>query len=64
MAVEDETRSDILIVEINKIMEIVKPGTQASTYFTANKLKIRQRTGWNYLHKAGLKKKLDIWLPH
>ncbi|XP_076163893.1 histone-lysine N-methyltransferase SETMAR-like [Ptiloglossa arizonensis] len=30
----------------------------------ALELKISQKTVWNHLHKATLKKKLDVWVPH
>ncbi|XP_025154683.1 histone-lysine N-methyltransferase SETMAR-like [Harpegnathos saltator] len=30
----------------------------------ALELKISQKTVWNHLHKAGLKKKLDVWVLH
>ncbi|EFN84272.1 hypothetical protein EAI_10060, partial [Harpegnathos saltator] len=30
----------------------------------AQELKISQKTVWNHLHKSGLKKKLDVWVPH
>ncbi|XP_025157458.1 histone-lysine N-methyltransferase SETMAR-like [Harpegnathos saltator] len=65
MDVEDETRSGRPIVEnVDKIMEIVESDRHASTYSIAQELKISQKTVWNHLHKAGLKKKLDVWVPH
>ncbi|XP_076176306.1 histone-lysine N-methyltransferase SETMAR-like isoform X2 [Ptiloglossa arizonensis] len=30
----------------------------------ALELKVSQKTVWNHLHKASLKKKLDVWVPH
>ncbi|XP_025155718.1 histone-lysine N-methyltransferase SETMAR-like [Harpegnathos saltator] len=64
MDVEDETRSGRPIVEnVDKIMEIVESDRHASFYSIAQELKISQKTVWNHLHKAGLKK-LDVWVPH
>ncbi|EFN81229.1 Histone-lysine N-methyltransferase SETMAR, partial [Harpegnathos saltator] len=61
----DETRSGRPIVEnVDKIMEIVESDRHASTYSIAQELKISQKTVWNHLHKAGLKKMLDVWVPH
>ncbi|CAK9796605.1 Histone-lysine N-methyltransferase SETMAR [Anthophora quadrimaculata] len=65
MDVEDEARSGRPIVEnVDKIMEIVESDRHVSTYSIAQELKISQKTVWNHLHKAGLKKKLDVWVPH
>ncbi|EFN78961.1 Histone-lysine N-methyltransferase SETMAR, partial [Harpegnathos saltator] len=65
MNVEDETHSGRPIVgNVDKIMEIVESDRHASTYSIAQELKISQKTVWNHLHKAGLKKKLDVWVPH
>ncbi|XP_076166238.1 histone-lysine N-methyltransferase SETMAR-like [Ptiloglossa arizonensis] len=62
MDVENETRSGRPIIEnVDKIMEIVESARHASTYSITQELKIRQKTVWNHLHKASLKKKLDIW---
>ena len=62
---KDETRSGRPIVEnVDKIMEIVESDRHSSTYSIAQELKIRQKTVWNHLHKVGLKKKLDVWMPH
>ena len=61
MDVEDESRSGRPIVEnVDKIMEIVESDRHASTYSIAQELKFSQKTVWNHLHKAGLKKKLDV----
>ncbi|XP_076176305.1 histone-lysine N-methyltransferase SETMAR-like isoform X1 [Ptiloglossa arizonensis] len=63
--VEDETRSGRPIVEnVDKIMEIVESDRHASTYSISQELKVSQKTVWNHLHKASLKKKLDVWVPH
>ncbi|XP_017785253.1 PREDICTED: histone-lysine N-methyltransferase SETMAR-like isoform X2 [Nicrophorus vespilloides] len=60
MDIEDETRSGRPIVEnVDKIMEIVESDRNASTYSIAQELNISQKTVWNHLHKAGLKKDLD-----
>lgn len=65
MDVEDEARSGRPIVEnVDKIMEIVELDRHVSIYFIAQELKISQKTVSNHLHKAGLKKKLDVWVPH
>ncbi|XP_017765117.1 PREDICTED: histone-lysine N-methyltransferase SETMAR-like [Eufriesea mexicana] len=65
MNVEDATHSGRPIVEnFDKIMEIVESDRHASTYSITQELKISQKTVWNHLHKAGLKKKLDVWVPH
>ncbi|XP_014471358.1 PREDICTED: histone-lysine N-methyltransferase SETMAR-like [Dinoponera quadriceps] len=65
MDVEDKARSGRPIVEnVDKIMEIVESDQHVSTYSIAQELKISQKTVWNHLHKAGFKKKLDVWVPH
>ncbi|XP_072756194.1 histone-lysine N-methyltransferase SETMAR-like [Anoplolepis gracilipes] len=65
MDVEDEARFGRPIIEnVDKIMEIVESDRHVSTYSIARELKISQKTVWNHLHKAGLKKKLDVWMPH
>ncbi|XP_076166209.1 histone-lysine N-methyltransferase SETMAR-like [Ptiloglossa arizonensis] len=65
MDVEDETRSGRPIVEnVDEIMEIVGSDRHASTCSLVQELKISQKTVWYHLHKAGLEKKLNVWLPH
>lgn len=65
MDIKDETRSGRPIVEtVDNIMEFVESNRHVSTYSIAQKLKISLKTAWNHLHKAGLKKKLDIWVLH
>lgn len=62
MNLKNKACSDRLIVEkVDKIMEIVESDRHVSTYTITQKLKISRKTVWNYLHKAGLKKKLDVW---
>ncbi|XP_076170752.1 histone-lysine N-methyltransferase SETMAR-like [Ptiloglossa arizonensis] len=61
----DETRSVRPIVEnVAKIMEMAGSDRHASTYSISQELKISQKTGWNHLRKASLKKKLDVRVPH
>ena len=58
--VKDAPFSGVLIAEnVDKIMEILESNRHSSTYPIAHKLKISQKTVWNHLHKAGLKK-LDV----
>ncbi|XP_076161371.1 histone-lysine N-methyltransferase SETMAR-like [Ptiloglossa arizonensis] len=64
MNVEDKTRSGRSIENVDKIMEIVESDRHTSTYSIARELKISQKTVWNHLHKASLKKKLDVRVPH
>ncbi|KAG5311381.1 SETMR methyltransferase, partial [Acromyrmex insinuator] len=55
--VKDAPRSGRPIIEnVDKIMEIESDRAQ--------ELNIAQKTVWNYLNKAGYKKKLDVWVPH
>lgn len=61
MEVEDESRSGKPIVEnVDKITEIVESDWHVSIYSIAQELKIGQKTVWNHLYKADLKKKLDV----
>lgn len=63
--VKDASRSGRPVVQnVDKIMEIIESDRHVSTVFIAQELKIAQKTVWNHLHMAGLKKKLDVWVPH
>jgi len=63
--IKDAPRSGRPIVEnVDKIMEIVESDRHVSTVSIAQELNIAQKTVWNYLNKAGYKKKLDVWVPH
>ncbi|KAK6746341.1 hypothetical protein RB195_012449 [Necator americanus] len=46
------------------IMEIVKSNRHGSTYSIVQEPQINHKTIRNHMHKAGLKKKLDMWVPH
>lgn len=63
--VKDASRSGRPVVKnVDKIMEMIKSDRHLSTVAIARELKIAQKTVWNHLHKAGFKKKLDVWVPH
>ncbi|XP_032684750.1 histone-lysine N-methyltransferase SETMAR-like, partial [Odontomachus brunneus] len=63
--VKDESCSGRPITEkSDKIMEKVKRDKHVSSVEIARKLGIDHKTVLNHLHKAGYKKKLDVWVPH
>ncbi|XP_054015895.1 histone-lysine N-methyltransferase SETMAR-like, partial [Hylaeus anthracinus] len=45
-------------------MEMIEVDRHVSCRSIAQKLKIDHKTVLNHLHIAGLKKKLDVWVPH
>ena len=63
--VKDVPRTGRPSVEnVDKIMDIVASDRHVSSVSIAKELNIAQKTVWNHLHKAGYKKKLDVWVPH
>lgn len=65
MEVADSPRSSKPVVtNIDRIMEIIELDRHVSTYNIALELKIDQSTVWTLLHEAGIKKKLNLWVPH
>jgi len=61
----DESRSGRPITEkSDEIMVKVERDKRVSTVEIAKKQGIDHKTVSNHLHKAGYKKKLDIWVPH
>jgi len=62
--VKDEPRSGRPITEkSDEIMVKVERDKHVSTVEIARELGI-DKTIVNHLHKAGYKKKLDVWVPH
>ena len=63
---KDEPRSDRPIIEkkSDEIMIKVERHKHVSTVEIARELDIDHKTVLNHLHKAGYKKKLDVWVPH
>ncbi|EFN83611.1 Histone-lysine N-methyltransferase SETMAR, partial [Harpegnathos saltator] len=53
-----------VVENVNKIMEMVEVDWYISSRSIAKELKIDHKTVLNHLHKAGFKKKLDVWVPH
>jgi len=45
-------------------MEKVERDKRVSSVEIVRKLGINHRTVLNHLHKAGYRKKLDVWAPH
>jgi len=62
--VKDEPRSGQTITEKSEIMVKVERDKHVSTVEIARELVIDHKTILNHLHKAGYKKKLDVWVPH
>jgi len=60
--VKDEPRSDRPITE--KSDEIMVKVERDKHVETARELGIDHKTVLNHLHKAGYKKKFDVWVPH
>ncbi|XP_078040753.1 histone-lysine N-methyltransferase SETMAR-like [Augochlora pura] len=52
------------VENVDKITEIIEVGRHVSSRSIARELKIDHETILNHLHKAGFKKKLDVWVPH
>ncbi|GFX52780.1 histone-lysine N-methyltransferase SETMAR [Trichonephila clavipes] len=53
-----------VVENVNKITEIIEVDRYVSSHSIARELKINHKTVLNYLRKVGLKKKLDVWVPH
>ena len=65
MNVKDQSRSGRPITEkSDEIMIKIKRDKHVSTVKIARELGIDYKTVLNHLHKAGFKKKLDVWVPH
>jgi len=63
--VKDKPRFGRLITEkSDEIMVKVKRDKHVSTVEIARELGIDYKTILNHLHKAGYKKKFDVWIPH
>jgi len=63
--VKDESPSGRPITKkSDEIMVKVECDKHVSTVEIARKLGIDYKTVLNHLHKAGYKKKLDVWVPH
>ncbi|GFV94001.1 histone-lysine N-methyltransferase SETMAR [Trichonephila clavipes] len=61
--VKDASRTGRHVVEnVDKIAEIIKVDRHVSTRSIAQEIKIDHETVLNHLHKAGFKKKLDVWV--
>ena len=62
---KDKPRFGRLITEkSDEIMVKVKRDKHVSTVEIARELGIDYKTILNHLHKAGYKKKFDVWIPH
>ncbi|XP_078051627.1 histone-lysine N-methyltransferase SETMAR-like, partial [Augochlora pura] len=58
-------RTDRPVLEnVDKIAEIIDVDWHVSSRSIVRELKIDHETVLNHLHKAGFKKKLDVWMPH
>ncbi|GFV74960.1 histone-lysine N-methyltransferase SETMAR [Trichonephila clavipes] len=63
--VKDAPRTGRLFVEnVDKITEIIEVDRHVSSRSIAQELKIDHKTVLNHLRKAGLKRKLHVWVPH
>ncbi|CAK9813192.1 Histone-lysine N-methyltransferase SETMAR [Anthophora plagiata] len=63
--VKDESRSGRPITEkADEILEKVQQDKHISSVDIGMELDIDHKTVLNHLHKAGYKKKLDVWVPH
>ncbi|KAL9873347.1 histone-lysine N-methyltransferase SETMAR-like isoform 1-T2 [Glossina fuscipes fuscipes] len=63
--VKDAPRTGRPVVEnVDKIGEMIEVDQHVSSRNIAQELKIDHKTVLNHLHKAGFKKKLDVWVPH
>ncbi|GFR14850.1 hypothetical protein TNCT_397821 [Trichonephila clavata] len=49
---------------VDKTTQIIEVDRHVSSRSIDQKVKIEYRTVLNNLHKAGFKKKLDVWVPH
>ncbi|GFR11789.1 hypothetical protein TNCT_166261 [Trichonephila clavata] len=48
----------------DKTIQIIEVDQPVRCRSIEQEVKIEHRTVLNHLHKAGLKKKLDVWVPH
>ena len=65
MDVEDAPHtSRPIVVETDKIVEIIQVDRHVSIRSIGQKLGIDHKTVWNHLQKIGFQKKLDVWVPH
>ncbi|KAL9876423.1 histone-lysine N-methyltransferase SETMAR-like isoform 1-T3 [Glossina fuscipes fuscipes] len=63
--VKDAPRTGRPVVEnVDKIGEMIEVDRDVSSRNIAQELKIVHKTVLNHLHKAGFKKKPDVWVPH
>ncbi|KAL9918814.1 histone-lysine N-methyltransferase SETMAR-like [Glossina fuscipes fuscipes] len=53
-----------VVENVDKIGEMIEVDRHVSSLNIAQELKIEHKTVLNHLHKAGFKKKLDVWVPH
>ncbi|GFX72481.1 histone-lysine N-methyltransferase SETMAR [Trichonephila clavipes] len=53
-----------VIENVDKITEIIEVDRHVSSCSIAEELKTDHKTVLNHLRKVGLKKKLDVWVPH
>ncbi|GFW41933.1 histone-lysine N-methyltransferase SETMAR [Trichonephila clavipes] len=53
-----------VVEKVDKITEIIDVDLYVSSRSIAQELKIDHETVLNHLHKAGFKKKVDVWVPH
>ena len=61
---KDEPRSGRPITRPKSPIIKVERDKHVSTVEIARELGINHKTVLNHLHKAGYKKKLDVWVPH
>ncbi|CAK9819611.1 Histone-lysine N-methyltransferase SETMAR [Anthophora plagiata] len=62
---KDAPRTGRPVVEnVDKVTEIIEVDRHVSSRSIAQELKIDHKTVLNHLHKAGFKKKFDVWVPH
>ncbi|XP_078049887.1 histone-lysine N-methyltransferase SETMAR-like [Augochlora pura] len=53
-----------VVENLEKITKIIEVDRHVSSRSIAQELNIDHKTVLNHLHKAGFKKKLDVWMPH
>ncbi|GFT14640.1 histone-lysine N-methyltransferase SETMAR [Trichonephila clavipes] len=53
-----------VVENVDKITEIIEVYRHVSSRSIAQELKIEHKTVLNHLRKAGLKQKLNVWVPH
>ena len=52
-----------VVENVDKITEIIEVDQHVSSHSIAQELKINHKTVLGSLHKAGFKKKVDVWVP-